>query len=112
LSRAGIKYATRQRRTPEAWLAAVEAEGTGLEEMTAIDRDVAVEEILMMGLRLREGIARDRIEQAAGQAIDALFARSLPSLIEGGFLVLDGQRLAATPAGRQRLNAVLAALLG
>ena len=112
LTRAGIKYATRQRRTPEAWLAAVEAEGTGLEEMTAIDRDVAVEEMLMMGLRLLEGIARDRIEQVAGQTIETRFARSLPSLIEGGFLMLDDHRLAATPAGSQRLNAVLAALLG
>jgi len=35
----------------------------------------------------------------------------LPQLIEGGFLVLDEVRLAATPAGRQRLNAVLAAFL-
>jgi hypothetical protein len=35
----------------------------------------------------------------------------LPPLIDGGFLLLDDDRLAATAAGRQRLNAVLAALL-
>ena len=29
----------------------------------------------------------------------------------GGFVTLQGERLAATAAGRQRLNAVLAALL-
>jgi len=33
------------------------------------------------------------------------------ALIEGGFLLLDEVRLAATRAGRQRRNAVLAALL-
>jgi putative oxygen-independent coproporphyrinogen III oxidase len=112
LTRAGIKHATRQRRTPEAWLAAVEAERSGLEETIAIDREVAIEEMLMMGLRLREGVARERIEEAAGQTIETRFAPSLPSLIEGGFLTVDNRRVAATPAGQQRLNAVLAALLG
>jgi putative oxygen-independent coproporphyrinogen III oxidase len=112
LTRAGVKHATRQRRAPEAWLAAVEKAGTGLEETMTIDRDTAIEEMLMMGLRLTEGVARDRLEDAAGQSAGAFFPRTLPTLIEGGFLTLDGSRLAATPAGRQRLNAVLAALLG
>jgi hypothetical protein len=35
----------------------------------------------------------------------------LAPLIEGGFLTLDADRLAATFAGRQRLDAVLGALL-
>ena len=99
LTRAGIKYATRQRRIPRAWLAAVETRAPVSKRWPRSTAQVAVEEMLMMGLRLREGIARDRIEQAAGQPIDALFARRLPALIEGGFLVLDDQRLAATPLG-------------
>jgi len=41
-----------------------------------------------------------------------LFDDNLAPLIDGGFLILDGERLGATQAGRQRLNAVLAALLG
>ena len=112
LSRDGVKCATRQRRAPEAWLAAVETAGTGLEETTPIDRGAAVEEMLMMGLRLTEGVARARLEEASGQSAATLFARTLPRLIDGGFLIFDGERLAATLAGRQRLNAVLAALLG
>ena len=112
LTRAGVKSATRQRRMPEAWLAAVETAGTGLEETLPIARDTAIEEMLMMGLRLTEGIARRRLEQIAGQSVETRFARTLPALIEGGFLTLDRDRLAATAAGRQRLNAVLAALIG
>ena len=112
LTRAGVKSATRQRRMPEAWLAAVETAGTGLEETLPIARDTAIEEMLMMGLRLTEGIARRRFEQIAGQSVETRFARTLPALIEGGFLTLDRDRLAATAAGRQRLNAVLAALIG
>jgi putative oxygen-independent coproporphyrinogen III oxidase len=111
LTRGGIKTALRQRRAPEAWLAAVEAAGTGLEEATPLDRQTEIEEMVMMSLRLCEGIACDRIEQATGSPVESLFARRLPALIEGGFLTLANQRLAATPSGRLRLNAVLAALL-
>ena len=111
LTRGGTKFATRQRRLPESWLAAVEATGTGLEETTEIGWDTAIEEMLMMGLRLIEGVALFRLEQVAGQGVESLFGSNLTPLIEGGFLTLDTQRLAGTAAGRQRLNAVLATLL-
>jgi oxygen-independent coproporphyrinogen-3 oxidase len=107
----GAKYATRQHRLPEKWLAAVETKGTGIEETAAIDRETAIEEMLMMGLRLVEGVSRARLECAAECEADTLFGSTLAPLIEGGFLTLDADRLAATFAGRQRLNAVLGALL-
>ena len=65
-----------------------------------------------MGLRLAEGVSRVRLEELTAEPLETRFADTLPPLIEGGFLTLDRDRLAATPAGRQRLNAVLAALLG
>jgi oxygen-independent coproporphyrinogen-3 oxidase len=111
LTRGGGKFATRQYRLPEKWLAAVEAAGTGTEEAAAIDRETAIEEMLMMGLRLIEGVPRARLERAAGQNTETLLGRNLAPLIEGGFLTLDAERLSATAAGRQRLNAVLGALL-
>jgi putative oxygen-independent coproporphyrinogen III oxidase len=111
LTRNGGKFATRQYRLPEKWLAAVEAAGTGIEETAAIERETAIEEMLMMGLRLVEGIPRARLENAAGQDVEILLGHNLAPLIDGGFLILDGGRLGATQAGRQRLNAVLAALL-
>ena len=106
-----VKYAIRQHCLPERWLAAVERAGTGVEEVSPIDRDSAVEEMLMMGLRLTEGVARARLEGAAGRCAETLFGANLAPLVESGFLTLDRDRLAATAAGRQRLNAVLAALL-
>ena len=112
LTRSDVKYATRQRRAPERWLAEVERTGTGIEEMTAIDRASAIEEMLMMGLRLTSGVERARLERAAGGDAESLFGRNLPPLVDGGFLILDRERLVATAAGRQRLNAVLEALLG
>jgi oxygen-independent coproporphyrinogen-3 oxidase len=111
VSRAGGKLATRQLRAPEAWLAAIEAAGTAIEEAAPVARDEAVGEMLMMGLRLTEGVRRQRLEALAGRAVEVLFGDALTRLADGGFLRLDADRLAATAAGRQRLNAVLAALL-
>ena len=105
------KLATQQRRAPEAWLAAIEETGSAMDEMVPIPREAAVEEMLMMGLRLAEGVSRSRLEALAGRTADDLFGAPLARLVEGGFLTLDDQRLTATAAGRQRLNAVLAALI-
>ena len=112
LTRGRVKYATRQRRLPEAWLAAAEKTGDPTEETAAIGRETAVEEMVMMGLRLVEGVARARLEAVAQCDIEALFGISLKRLIDGGFVELDRERLRATAAGRQRLNAVLGALFG
>jgi putative oxygen-independent coproporphyrinogen III oxidase len=107
ITRDGVKYATRHRRLPEAWLKRPE-----FEEMTAIGRESAVEEMVMMGLRLTEGIARARLEAVADCSVEALLGIGLTRLAGGGFLELDKQRLRATAAGRQRLNAVLGTLFG
>ncbi|MGD9617596.1 MAG: radical SAM family heme chaperone HemW [Alphaproteobacteria bacterium] len=110
VTRCGGKIATMQLRAPEAWLAAVESGGTAIAETAPIAREGAVEEMVMMGLRLVAGVSRPRLEALADTDVEALFGPALPRLIEGGFLTLDDDRLAATAAGRQRLNAVLGAL--
>jgi oxygen-independent coproporphyrinogen-3 oxidase len=107
VTRSGIKYATRHRRLPEAWLKQPE-----FEEMGPITRETAVEEMVMMGLRLTEGISRARFEELAECDTETLFGIGLARLIDGGFIKLDKRRLVATVAGRQRLNAVLAMLFG
>jgi len=111
VTRAGAKLATQQRRAPEAWLAAIEESGSAFEEMTPISRDASIEEMLMMGLRLAEGIPRPRLEALAERNIEDRFRPALSRLVEGGFVMLTHERLVATAAGRQRLNAVLGALL-
>jgi putative oxygen-independent coproporphyrinogen III oxidase len=108
----GGKAATRQRRLPEAWLKAVEAEGHATEERLALEPAVRFEEMLMMGLRLREGVALVAIEEETGAPFaEQVDADRLARLIDGGFLELDETRLRGTPAGRLRLNAVLGELL-
>jgi len=111
-SAGGARCAARQRRAPETWLAAVERDGDATEEITPLGARERLEEMLMMGLRLGEGISRARFRAETGADVDeVLDCAALAALIDGGFLALDDARLAATAAGRQRLNAVLARLL-
>jgi putative oxygen-independent coproporphyrinogen III oxidase len=106
------KVATRQQRLPEAWLADVEAKGSGEAERTPLDRAERGREMLLMGLRLAEGVDRARFENEAGvPAQDFVDARAASRLADAGLIEWTPQALRATDAGRQRLNAVLAALL-
>ena len=108
----GAVWASRQIRTPEAWLAAVEARGHGLEARETVSAPDRLTEVLMMGLRLSAGIDRGLFRCRTGLEFEAsLDGARLARLVNGGFLVLDAIGLRATAAGRQRLNAVLAALL-
>ena len=112
LTLGGVKTATQQVRLPEAWLREVEAGGHGTAVSEPIDPEDQAEEALMMGLRLREGVRVGRIETATGLSGSQLIDPArLARLVDGGFLTLDAGRLRATAAGRQRLNAVLEALL-
>jgi oxygen-independent coproporphyrinogen-3 oxidase len=106
------KHALKNFRAPETWLNAVERGGSGVEESLVLAADERRDEMLMMGLRLRDGIARAAFHAETGAEIEtALDPARIGDLVDGGFLVLDAAGLRATDAGRQRLNAVLAALL-
>ncbi|MBS0519141.1 MAG: coproporphyrinogen III oxidase [Proteobacteria bacterium] len=106
------KRATRRASGPEAWLEAVERSGHGTAEATTVTGRDRMEEALMMGLRLVEGI--DRATFAAmtnADPVDALGEARLAPLVEAGFLEIDPAHLRATAAGRQRLNALLERLI-
>ena len=106
------RIATRARRKPEAWLEAVESGGTGEEERLRLTAEERAEECLMLGLRLAEGVAETRLRAVSGlDFASALDAAGLARLREAGFVTLADGVLAATPAGRQCLDAVLGALL-
>jgi oxygen-independent coproporphyrinogen-3 oxidase len=108
----GVKYATRQHRAPEAWLDAVEQKGHATRQRDEVEREARREELLMMGLRLAEGIDARNFAAEMGEPLTAVLdQRRLTALINGGFVVMDSQGLRATASGRQRLNAVLAQLL-
>jgi putative oxygen-independent coproporphyrinogen III oxidase len=108
----GAKRATRRHSGPEAWLEAVERDGHGTAESTVVTGRDLVEEALMMGLRLTEGIDRAVFAANAGaDPVDAIGEATLAPLIGAGFLTVTPTHLGATAEGRQRLNAVLERLI-
>jgi putative oxygen-independent coproporphyrinogen III oxidase len=112
LTLGGNKVATRQHRAPEAWLDLVERNGHATRQRDPVPRAERLNEMLMMGLRLKEGVPLARIEdESALPFARAIDPARLKRLIDGGFLALSDDRLAATPSGRQRLDAVLSALI-
>ncbi len=112
LAAAGGTEAVRQDADIRAWLGAVETDGHGTVERAHLERGQRRDELLLMGLRLAEGVNRTRFRRLFGCPLEkAVEAAALARLIDAGFLVLDDESLRATAAGRARLNAVLAALL-
>ena len=112
LPEGAAKRATRRISGPEGWLSAVERDGHGTQETTDVLGRDRVEEALMMGLRLAEGIDRAQFTSVAGSdPVEALGEKKIAPLVEAGFLEFDATHLKATPAGRQRLNALLERLV-
>ena len=109
----GARVATVEERAPERWLAAVEADGHAIAERTKLSADERLTESLLMGLRLAEGVARERFRAETGGDFESkLNAANLSGLVDANLLTLDEKSLRATKDGRQRLDAVLARLLG
>ncbi|TWB54532.1 radical SAM family heme chaperone HemW [Nitrospirillum viridazoti] len=107
----GQKIATRTHRAPEIWLQRVEEGGTGAHADEIVTAEQRGREALMMGLRLAEGVNLARLTAEAG-GLNPVDLGAVDRLSRHGLLTLDGDRLTATADGRQRLNGVLAALLG
>ena len=107
------RCATRTRRSPAGWLQAVFSDGHGIEEMH--DERLAdwAAEMVMMGLRLNRGINLTKIEQLCGPQKDWLDATGITTCINAGWLDYDkaNSHLAASDAGRMRLNSILGEIL-
>jgi oxygen-independent coproporphyrinogen-3 oxidase len=102
------RHATATERNPEAWLARVEARGDGLVTDDLLTAEEEGDEMLLMGLRLAEGIDLDRYRAISGRRLDPV---QLADLVRHGMVerTVDG-RLRATRAGFFVLDAVVADL--
>jgi len=108
----GAKFATQRIRNPEAWLAQVEARGSGSERPELLDANTQFAEMMLMGLRLTEGVPESRIKRYSEYGIEAAFDPDrFGSLIRNDLLEWEDGWLRVTAAGRTRLDAVVAHLL-
>jgi oxygen-independent coproporphyrinogen-3 oxidase len=104
----GFRRAQATAKSPEGWMAAVEADGHGLTEDMALSAEEQGDEMLVMGLRLREGIDIARYAAIAGRMIDP---KRVGFLVEDGLVEkVGGDRLRVTPSGFPVLDAIVADL--
>jgi len=102
-------YGTHQIHNPARWLQKVGENGHGTAKRRALSVPDRTRELLMMGLRLSEGVDKRQVNLHGLD--DVIEGDALKMLIDGGLMVESETHLGATAEGRQRLNAVLAKLL-
>jgi putative oxygen-independent coproporphyrinogen III oxidase len=104
----GERRAQSTEKSPEAWLKSVEANSNGLIEDEALNAEEQGDEMLVMGLRLREGIDLARYQTLSGRSINP---SQVAFLKEDGLVeVLANGKLRVTSAGFPVLDAIVADL--
>ena len=104
--------ATRRHRAPEPWAELVERDGHARVEAAPLSSSDRAREMLLMGLRLTEGIDAAGFADRTGVSLDAALDPSvLSQALDEGYLAWREARLAATSEGRLRLDALLAAVV-
>ena len=107
---ATARCATATERSPEAWLARVEGNGHGLVEETALTPAEQVDEALLMGLRLNEGLEIERLARVGNLAPSGRILARLT--LQGMLEAAAPGRGRATPRGRFVLNELVRRLAG
>ncbi len=104
----GARIATATEKHPERWLTQVEQNGHGLIDEEQLSQLEQADEMLVMGLRLAEGIDVARFERLTGVSLNPERVSFLETegLIERG----DNARLRVTPSGFPLLDAIVADL--
>lgn len=102
----GQRIRTETHLAPGKWLGAATKNKSGTSVSEPLSPKDHAEEMLMMGLRLNEGISVDRYETIARRELSIP-----PMLFENDLVVLQNGTLRATATGRLLLNQVIQSLL-
>jgi putative oxygen-independent coproporphyrinogen III oxidase len=102
------RLATSTLYNPEQWLESVEEKGHGLRESDLTDPTSMADEMLLMGLRLREGLSLKHFEETTHHRLDF---QTIHHLRDDDFIMLsDDGFLSVTHKGRFVMNSVVAEL--
>ena len=106
------KIAVKRIANPENRRQQVVAKSHGTQEKTPLTSTEVVEEMILMGLRLRRGIDLVALQHQTRQPVSSLInENALADFISAGLMKKSHHQLKATRAGRQRLNAIMPKLL-
>lgn len=104
-TQSGDMTATSNWKKPEAWLRAVAVNKNGQEEILQLSSREKSVERLMMGLRIREGVAMTNISDGV------INGQALQTLCDEGFLSLENGKLRLRKKGQCLLDYILVSLL-
>ncbi|MDX2274230.1 MAG: radical SAM family heme chaperone HemW [Hyphomonadaceae bacterium] len=107
LAREGVRIATEAQRRPSDYIDAVREHGVGWMNETPLTPEQSGDEILLMGLRVAEGVEVARIEAMRGSPLDH---EALAWLVEQGLVTHANGRVALTRSGRPLANKIAAEL--
>jgi oxygen-independent coproporphyrinogen-3 oxidase len=106
------KYATRTHRAPDVWLKKCAEDGHGYHGFEEVSIEERFIEMMMMGLRLRDGVAFDSIQNETDQDWRMLLRQDkIQHLVDEGLMEITKTHIKPTQDGLQRLNGVLSYLL-
>ncbi len=105
------RRATATERNPERWLSHVEHQGHGTTEDTGLSNDEQADEMLLMGLRLDEGLDLARLGRISGMQLNPAAIAPLVALEMVDYRPSQN-RIKATPRGRFVLNKLVEQLSG
>ena len=103
----GGRWQGATRRSPGGWLKQVASQNHGFDSIEIETPQSHGEEILMMGLRLAEGVCLSRLSRSSIRLDETWVKR----FISENWLCQKGDRLIATSEGRQRLDYILGQIL-
>ncbi|MCC3860334.1 radical SAM family heme chaperone HemW [Pseudemcibacter aquimaris] len=109
----GNTYATMQNKKPETWLKNTQMNGHATKDHIQLSATEMAEEMIMMGLRLTDGIDLNTFENRIGKKIsDFTGSDQVDLMITQGFLApVFPDRLQLTEKGRPLLNQILGQIL-
>lgn len=113
ISVGNAKRAMMMTSQPDNWLTSIEKHGNAIQVNTILTDTEITDELIMMGLRIVEGISRERFKNITKYDIeDIIPEHKLDKLLKNQLVELDSTGLRCTKAGMLVVNAIAAELLG
>lgn len=103
----GVRIATEAQLRPADYIDAVMERGFGWITEARLTPEESADEVLLMGLRIEEGVELARVEALRGAPLNA---QALAWLVEQGMLTQDNGRIRLTRSGRLLSNRIVAEL--
>ncbi|MBL8547263.1 MAG: radical SAM family heme chaperone HemW [Hyphomonadaceae bacterium] len=104
----GARFATEAERRPVDYINSVRATGVGWQSATVLTGEEIADEVLLMGLRIEEGVELHRVETLRGASLNR---EKLKWLMGQGLVSQENGRICLTRSGRLLSNRIVAELV-